>query len=128
MITVANPLTISQLANRPINKDLANRDQAWPLFLRLLALAGAAAMNLSIGPVWIGDPGSPVFSGPPEPPTNRAFDSVENAVRHDRFPDVVSTARNHVAAWPSARQIPFVSELYSSASLRSRSGEFPLNA
>lgn len=55
MTTAANPLTINDWANWQPRWPSVCRNLAWPIYLRFFALAGAGAVNLCVGPVWLSE-------------------------------------------------------------------------
>jgi hypothetical protein len=55
MTTAANPLTINDWTGWHPRWPSVCHNLAWPIYLRFFALAGAGAVNLCVGPIWISE-------------------------------------------------------------------------
>ena len=55
MTNAANPLTMSDARFWQQRWPSACRNLVWPVYLRFFAMAGAGAVNLCVGPVWLSE-------------------------------------------------------------------------
>jgi hypothetical protein len=117
MTTIANPLTIINRPNQQVGWRSAYRGQGWAIYLRFLAIAGAGAVNLCVGPVWLGELH---HTGPGEgPPEGRSARPVENLMRNSGYslqaPQDGSADSKARITWRSAPWITSVADSYSPA-------------